>query len=713
VERSKLAAAACVALTALVAQSGSGLASQQTVPASAERRAPSSGNAWLYGGGPEQIRYSNLRHINRDNVTRLQVAWTYDTREPGGLQTQPIVAEGVLYGYTPSHKTFAVRADTGEHLWTFDSGIKGQGANRGFMYWAAGDDRRVYAAVGQDLYALDARTGKPLDSFGDDGRIDLRRDLGRDPENQNVRLTSPGVVYRDSLIIGGRVNEGLPGSPGHIRSYDARTGKLRWIFHTIPHPGEAGHETWLRDSWTYNGGANSWPGMALDTIRGIVFVPTGSASDDFYGANRLGDNLYANSLIALNAETGKRIWHFQFVRHDIWDRDLPSPPSLVTIRRDGKTIDAVAQTTKHAFVYVFDRVTGKPLFPIENRRFPASDVPGEVTADTQPIPTRPAPFSRQRLTKEMLTTRTPDAHEWALEQFENFRNDGQFLPFAVGRQTVIFPGFDGGAEWGGSAYDPETGVLYVNANDLPWTGGLAPAEAPRSGSALYRRDCASCHRDDRQGTPPQIASLVGIGERKSRSEMTAIIRKGAGRMAGFPTLPDRAVDAIVEYLITGNETPLDEPVYSPNQVRYRFTGYRKFLDPEGYPAVQPPWGTLNALNLNTGEYAWQIPLGEYPELAAKGIRNTGTENYGGPIVTAGGLVFIGATNFDRKFRAFDKQTGALLWETTLPFSGNATPVTYEIEGRQFVAIAAGGGKGRKQEPSGGVYVAFALPATDR
>ena len=335
--------------------------------------------------------------------------------------------------------------------------------------------------------------------MGSYGKIDLRRDLGRDPEAQNVRLTTPGVVYRDSLILGGRVNEGLPGSPGHIRSYDARTGRLRWIFHTIPHPGEAGYETWSKESWTYNGGANGWSGMALDAARGIVYVPTGSASDDFYGENRLGDNLYANSLIALGAETGKLLWHFQFVKHDIWDRDLPSPPSLVTVRRDGKTIDAVAQTTKHAFVFVFDRVTGRPLFPIEQKAFPPSDVPGEVTAATQPIPTRPAPFSRQRLTRELLTTRTPEVHKWALEQFATFRSDGQFLPFTVGKQTVIFPGYDGGAEWGGSAYDPESGLLYVNANDLPWTGGLAPAEAPKSGGALYRRDCAACHRDDSAG----------------------------------------------------------------------------------------------------------------------------------------------------------------------------------------------------------------------
>jgi quinoprotein glucose dehydrogenase len=670
----------------------------------------SAGTSWLYGGGVEQIRYSRLQQVTRDNVKQLQVAWTYDTGETGGLQTQPVVVAGILYGSTPTNKVFALKADTGEHLWTFDSGLKWRAPNRGVMHWASGEDRRVFVSADQYVYALNAFTGEPITSFGENGRIDLRRDLGREPQTQNVRLTSPGVVYRDSLIVGGRVNEGLPGSPGHVRAYDTRSGKLRWIFHTIPHPGEQGYDTWSKESWTYNGGANNWPGMALDEARGIVYVPTGSASDDFYGANRLGDNLYANSLIALNAETGKRLWHFQFVRHDIWDRDLPAPPSLVTVTRDGRRIDAVAQTTKHAFVFVFDRVTGKPLFPIEYRKFPASDVPGEVAADTQPIPSKPAPFSRQRLTAEMLTSRTPQMRAWALEQFGAFRSDGQFLPFAVGKQTVIFPGFDGGAEWGGSAFDPETALLYVNANDLPWTGGLAPAEPPKSGRALYLRDCAACHRDDRQGTPPQIASLIGLGDRKPRAEITAVIRKGVGRMAGFPTLSDDAVAAIVEFLVTGQETAMKTVEPGPHEVKYRFTGYRKFLDPDGYPAVQPPWGTLTAIDLNTGDHVWQIPLGEYPELAEKGVPTTGTENYGGPIVTAGGLVFIAATNFDRKFRAFDKRTGALLWETTLPFSGNATPATYEVSGRQFIAVAAGGGKGRKGEPSGGVYVAFALPA---
>ncbi len=661
-----------------------------------------------YGGTPDQIRYSSLTQINRSNVKALQVAWTFDAGETGGLQTQPIVVDGVLYGNTPTHKVFALRAATGELLWTFDAGIKSEGANRGLMYWADGADRRVYAAVDQYLYALDAAAGKRIASFGTRGRIDLRNDLGRDPETQSVRLTTPGVVYRDLLIIGGRVSEGLPSSPGDIRAYDARSGALRWSFHTIPHPGEAGYDTWSKDSWRVNGGANNWPGMALDEARGIVYAPTGSAAADFYGANRPGDNLYANSLIALDANTGKRIWHFQIVRHDIWDRDPPSPPNLIRIRRNGKTIDAVAQSTKHGYVFVFDRANGTPLYPIEHRKFPPSDVPGETTADTQPIPASPPPFARQALTADMITTRTPEARKWALDALAAFKNDGQFAPIAVGKQTVVFPGFDGGAEWGGQAFDPETQLYYVNANDLPWTGGLAPAADSNTGRGLYRQQCAACHRDDLEGTPPQIPTLTNIAARRPRADVVAVVQKGAGRMPGFPNLSPSELNAIVDYLVAGKDT-VAEGSKPPPAVPYRFTGYRKFMDPDGYPAVVPPWGTLTAIDLNTGKFSWRIPLGEYPELAEQGMKDTGTENYGGPIVTAGGLVFIGATNFDRKFRAFDKSNGALLWETTLPFSGNATPATYEIDGRQFVVITAGGGKGRQGAPSGSVYVAFALP----
>jgi quinoprotein glucose dehydrogenase len=672
---------------------------------------------WGYGGGSAQIRYSPLTRINRSNVKQLQVAWTYDTGEPGALQTQPVVVGDVLYGYTPTHKTFAINAATGAPLWTFDPGIKGSGPNRAVMYWQDGSERRVFAAVDNFVYALDAATGKPIETFGHAGRIDLRENLGRDPKTQGVRLTTPGVIYKDLMIVGGRVGEALPTSPGDIRAYDVRSGALRWAFHTIPHPGEPGYDTWPRGAWEYSGAANNWPGMALDERTGIVYVPTGSAATDFYGADRLGDDLYANCLLALDAASGRLIWHFQFVHHDLWDRDPPSPPSLVTVTRNGRRVEAVAQATKQGYVFLFDRATGTPLFPIENQKYPASTVPGEIAAAEQPLPVKPLPFARQRLTADLLTTRTPAAHAWAVEQFAKMRSEGQFVPFSIDRPTVVFPGYDGGAEYGGQAFDPETALYYVNANDLAWTGQLAPATGGQSGKAVYQQQCALCHRDDRAGTPPQIPSLVGIGERKTFAEIAAVVRKGAGRMPGFPALEQTAINALVQFLLTGEDAPAapagrstDKPAQAHPSINndYRFTGYKKFLDPDGYPAVAPPWGTLSAIDLNTGDYAWKVPLGEYPELAAKGLHDTGSENYGGPVVTAGGLVFIAATNHDRKIRAFDKKTGVLLWEFVMPSSANATPAVYESGGREFVVIAAGGGKSPEGGP-GGVYMAFALP----
>jgi quinoprotein glucose dehydrogenase len=559
------------------------------------------------------------------------------------------------------------------------------------------------------LYALDAATGKAIPSFGTKGRIDLRESLGRVPAtSQSIVLTSPGIVYKELVIVGGRYPETLPAPPGDIRAYDVRTGKLRWSFHTIPHPGEFGYDTWPRDAWKTSGAANNWAGMSLDPQRGIVYVPTGSAAFDFYGADRIGDDLFANCLIALNAETGQRIWHFQGVHHDIWDRDFPSPPALLTVKRDGKQIDAIAQTTKQGFVYLFDRTNGKPLFPIESRKYPPSTVPGEMAASEQPLPARPAPFARQLLTEDLLTTRTPEMHRWALEKFKKFRSEGQFVPFGIGIDTVVFPGFDGGAEWGGPAVDADTGIIYINSNEMAWTGALAPNTGENSARAMYLSQCSVCHGEKMAGSPPAMPSLIGVSDRLAPAQIALTIKNGKGRMPGFPNLTEDQVFALVDYLTSGESKELASPEPPPAAMKYRFTGYHKFLDPEGYPAVAPPWGTLNAINLNTGEYVWKIPLGEYPELTAKGQTSTGTENYGGPIVTAGGLLFIGATNFDKKFRVFDKSTGELLWETALPFSANTTPATYTVNGRQFVVIAAGGGKDPKSR-SGGIYVAFALP----
>lgn len=661
----------------------------------------------IYGGTPENNRYSSLTQINRENVKQLQVAWAFDTGETGGLQTSPIIVGDVLYAYSPSQKVIALDAATGRLLWKFDPGAQEWQPARGLAYWTDGKQKRILAGVTNLVYALDADTGKPIPSFGENGHIDLRQDLGRDPETQSIALTSPGVVYKDLLIVGGRDPETLPAPPGDIRAYNVRSGELAWSFHTIPHPGEFGYDTWPRDAWKYIGAANNWTGMTVDQKRGILYVPTGSAAADFYGGNRLGDNLFADCLIALKADTGERIWHFQGVRHDIWDRDFPSPPTLVTVQREGKKVDAVAQTTKQGFVYLFDRSNGQTLFPIEYRKYPPSNVPGEVAAAEQPLPTKPAPYARQTLTEDLLTNRTAEAHRWAVEQFRKFRSDGQFLPFTVGQDTVVFPGFDGGAEWGGSALDPATEILYVNANEMGWTGALAENTGSASGRGIYQSQCSACHGDTMAGSPPQFPSLIGIANRMGHEEIISRITKGQGRMPAFTSLTQDQLSAVVEYVMSGESKELQSSAATAADMKYRFTGYNRFVDPEGYPAIAPPWGTLNAINLNTGEYAWKIPLGEYPELAAQGLKNTGSTNYGGPIVTAGGLLFIGATNFDRKFRAFDKSTGQLLWETTLPFSGNATPATYEVGGRQYVVIAAGAGKDPRQG-SGGIYVAFAL-----
>ena len=770
----------------------------------------------MYGGQLANDHYSPLTQINRSNVNQLKVAWTFDTREQGGLQTSPLVVGRVLYAYTPTQKVIALDAATGKLLWTFDSGIKGTQPDRGLSWWSDGSESRLFADVMNFLYALDPATGKPIPTFGENGRIDLRKELRGDYRDQSIALTTPGVVYKDLIIVGGRNPETHPAPPGDVRAFDVRTGALRWSFHTIPHPGEFGYDTWPKDAWLKSGAANNWAGMTIDEKRGIVYAPTGSAVSDFYGADRVGNDLFADTLLALDAETGKRIWHFQGVHHDVWDRDFPSPPSLLTVMHNGKPVDAVAQTTKQGYIYLFDRTNGNPLFPIVEQPYSASNVPGEVTSPTQPRPQMPEPFARQVLTEDMLTNRTPEAHQFALEKFRSFRSQGQFIPLSVDKQTIVFPGFDGGAEWGGSAVDINTGIIYVNANEMAWTGGLTANKGGASpGEDTYQQLCASCHGDHREGSPPAFPSLVDVDKRLSDANLASVIHSGKGRMPPFPMVDDAAMSALIHYLKTSGSAPnmgpeagrasskdkqemtatahnsgdASDPIgaksyedhcaichgdqqegispsfpalkglgdrmpreqlaglihqgkgrmpgfpklqgeelaalmrylgadnnatraatvkTSGDQLKYRFTGYRKFLDPDGYPAISPPWGTLSAIDLNTGKYLWKIPFGEYPELTASGMRNTGSENYGGPIVTAGGLVFIAATVFDRKLHAYDSRTGKLLWEALLPFAGGATPVTYMVDGKQYVVIAAGGGRDPKW-PSGGEYVAFALP----
>jgi len=669
---------------------------------------PASGYVdWAYiGGSASNSHYSSLSQINTKNVSQLKEVWTYDTAEKGGLETTPLIIDGVLYAYTPTQKVFALDAATGKLLWRFDSekGDIPARAERGLAYWQDGKEKRLFAGVANYVYAIDATTGKAISSFGANGRIDLRENLRGDPKLQSVSITSPGIVYKNLLILGDATPEQLPAPPGDIRAYDVRTGQLRWTFHTIPHPGEFGYKTWPKDAWKTSGAANNWCGMSLDTERGIVYIPTGSAATDWYGADRIGDDLFANTLLALDAETGKRIWHFQGVHHDLWDRDFPSPPTLVTVTRNGKQVHAVAQTSKQGYLFLFNRINGKPLFPIIEKSFPESTVAGEVASRTQPIPVEPAPFSRQRLTEDLLTNRTPEAHAYALQKFHSYVSDGQFVPNRIGQETVMFPGYDGGAEWGGSAFDPATHILYINANDVGLTNALVKRTEGSDGRSLYLNRCSSCHGENRAGSPPAFPSLLNIQERVSTDEILSILEHGKGRMPGFPDLTPANRRAIASFLINGEESG----GAGPGTVIYGTTGYKKFLDQEGYPANAPPWGTLNAINLDTGKYVWKVTLGQYPELVAKGLPDTGSENYGGPVVTSGGLLFIGATVLDKKIRAFDKTTGKLLWEAKLPLSANATPATYEVNGKQYVVIACGGDRDPSTE-KGGIYVAFALP----
>lgn len=710
---------------AIVALFCSARTSEAQRHADAKKAADSAYRKWNhFGGSHENIHYSTLDQITPDNVDQLEVAWTYETGdafEGSEMQCNPIIIDGVMYATTPKLRVIALDAATGQLKWSFDPNVEntklGKMRNRGVMYWRdlASGDERIYFGFRQYFYSLDAKTGKPDDKFGDNGRIDLREGLGRDPSGMTITNTTPGVIYRDLIIIGSLVSEALPAAPGDIRAFDARTGKQRWSFHTIPHPGEFGYQTWPKDAWKYIGGANNWSGMALDEKRGLVFVPTGSAAFDFYGANRHGDNLFANSLLCLNATTGKRVWHFQAIKHDVWDRDFPSAPALVTIKRNGRAIDAVAQITKSGHVYLFERVTGKSLFPIQYRKVLTNGAEGERLSAMQPLPSMPLPFARQTITEEMLTTRTPEANRAVTERFRAIYKDGrkhqQFEPPSP-NGTIVFPGYDGGGEWGGAAFDPESAWLYVNSNEMAWILRLVEkpqSKASQSGKTLYAANCASCHRNDLRGTPPEFPALINLNRKFKDAEVSQIIRNGQGRMPGFSKLGNDAIHAITRYIMTGEDTKTvdDHSVDpSPMDLKYTIDGYNKFLDPDGYPAVAPPWGTLNAIDLNTGKIIWQIPFGQYPELAEKGMANTGSENYGGGIVTKNGLFFIGATNYDKKFRAFDKRTGKLLWETKLAAAGNATPAMYEVNGRQFIVIAAGGGKSK--DPSGGSYVAFAL-----
>lgn len=674
-----------------------------------------------YLGGPERNHFSPLEQINKDNVSQLAVAWEYHTGDSGQIQCNPIIVNGVLYGMTATTRPFALDAATGKEIWKGQSdGLDFFSTSRGVSYWESGDDKRILYTNGPWLYAIDARTGKPVPTFGESGRTSLKAGLGEQSAEKMVISNTPGTVYEDIIVMPLRISEGTDAAMGHVQAFNIRTGKLAWVFHTIPQPGEMGYETWPKEVYknTDVGAANNWAGMSVDRKRGIIYVPTGSAAYDFYGADRLGANLFANCLLALDAKTGKRIWHFQFVHHDILDRDPPAPPNLVTVTHGGKRIDAVSQTTKQGYVFVFNRETGEPLFPIKETKMPLSDIPGEQAWPTQPLPTKPAPYARQQFTVNDISPYAENRQE-LIDSLKKSRSEGPFTPLSQ-NGTIIYPGLDGGAEWGGAAADPD-GILYLNSNEMAWRISLGPSAqkaqnvSMSSGQSLYAANCASCHGKQRKGNPASgFPSLLDVGGRRTRDQINNIIHHGKGMMPAFTKLSEKERTAITGFLF-GDEQhepgvekePGINPAKKDTKLSYSISGYSKFLDKNGLPAVRPPWGTLNAINLNTGEYVWKVPFGETPELKAKGITQTGAESYGGPVVTAGGLLFIAGTK-DGFFRIYDKKDGKLLREIPLPAAAFATPSTYEVAGRQYVVLACGGTKlGAK---GGDSYVAFALPA---
>ena len=684
-------------------------------------------NTWTaYKADANSSSYSSLDQINVSNVSQLENAWTFQMHDLAqgadavSSQSNPIIVDGVLYANSGKQTVYAIDAVTGKEIWSFKSLEEGMpsAASRGVTYWESGDDKRILYSAGIFLMAIDAKTGKIISSFGTNGKVNLNEGVRDDPQKISVSLSTPGRIFNDLIIIGLRTPDFYGAPPGYIRAYNCKTGKLEWTFHTIPHPGEPGYETWPPDAYKYAGGVNCWAGLSIDTNRGMVFLALGSPSYDYYGADRKGENLYGNCVLALDAATGNYKWHFQTVHHDLWDYDLASPPNLVTIKKDGKDLDAVAQVTKHGFVFVLDRDTGKPLYPVEERKVPASTMPGEEAWPTQPFPVIPKAFVKQSMTEDDLNHYSDSSHQAILEKFRSVRYEGLFTPPDL-KGTLSLPATRGGANWGGAAYDPNTSYLYIRGNNLPEIITIVDIDkhfAARdnsifeTGRATYMKHCSSCHGPEKKGIPPTFPSLVSLKDRMGEKEALEKTRMGGGQMPAFKGSISAAEEqAIIAFLYDkkGEQTSqvAKGKTNEVKPVRYgNITGYRTWSDPSGNPAMKGPWNTLSALNLSTGEYVWQIPVGNDEKLQEKGGPITGLLARSGPMVTAGGLVFISGAE-DKKLWAFEKSTGKLVWETVLPAANNANVCSYYVEGKQFIALSVGG---TKENPSGSI-MAFKIP----
>ena len=663
-----------------------------------------------YLGGPDRNHFSTLSQITKENVSRLKIAWQYEAPDYGQMQMNPIVVDTILYGVTAALRVVALQAETGKEIWRYGDSLQvWHSTSRGVSYWEEGEDKRILFTKGHELFALNAITGKPITGFGVNGKVDMHIGMPETAKDKFVISNTPGTIFEDLIIMPLRVSEDAGAAPGNIMAFNIKTGKLEWVFHTIPLSGEAGNETW-EDKNPLVGAANNWAGMAVDEDRGVLYVPTGSAAPDFYGGIRKGSNLFANCLLALDAKTGRRLWHFQFTHHDIWDRDPPAPPNLITITRNGKKIPAVAQVTKQGYVYVFHRETGDPLFDINEVPVPSSSLKGEKAWETQPFPVSPKPFARQssELTENDVNPYAKNQEE--LKAILNTADKRIYAPPGL-KPVLLFPGYDGAAEWGGASADPEDGILYVNSNEMAWILEMEEnkpdLEGLSYGESVYQKYCAVCHQKDRSGMAASgFPSLINISDKLSKEELLKQIKLGKGMMIGFPQLTSIEKEGLISFLMDENDKrEVVSRLSESEEIPYKHKGYNKFLTSDGLPAISPPWGTLHAIDLNSGEFIWSVPFGETPELKEQGYPTTGTENYGGAVVTENGLLFIGATK-DGYFRVFDKHNGKVLWEFKLPAAAFATPAMYEVNGKQYIAIACGGEKLGTEK--GNQIVAFSL-----